>query len=1313
MLTVMLILLMAALCLTACNDGECKHVFSPWKTTREATCTVEGERTRTCRECGMVQTSAIAMTAHVETLVDAAPATCEDDGYSGDKVCDVCGAMLEAGHPIASLGHALGAFQHEMDGETHIHVAHCSRCSYFESEECDIKEESRVANCVLGGYRRISCAECGFAQTLEETVALGHDYDYEHASFNGESAATHTVQCKRDGCGQRITVKCAGAVNKVDPTCEDEGYDAHTCDVCGGQWKDNFVKERGHDYSGEWYEFKKADCHNLGQQRKDCSRCDKYLTKDIPMTSHDFSVWKVGRDATCTLEGYEQKTCSICGDTNGETKVIPLKDHTYGWVTVEEPTCTTTGTKEERCSSCGLRRGDPVTLPTVAHVYGEWVYDIRPSCTVAGHKTRICTVCHIAKEEADEPAPGHKPKSVEDKQPTCTEDGYRDRTVCSVCARVLTGTVLAKLGHAYKYTPLQNVRAHSAECDRCHDKIQNQPCSVVAADRRQATCTEPGYTRYECKDCKDSYIVDNLPIGHNFGDYTNYVEEEGGKHIHWHSRKCRRDGCGFEEKEQCTEELRETFEATCTLAGYDYYTCAVCKHYHEEINSPAKGHDFSDGYQIDENGGVPMHYQVCKTCGSETERMFCDITYVGVDPTCVSAGYTQGTCTVCGHTDRHEVAEAFGHEYGPWQYDGDDDPSDDATHTHSKYCVRCSDRVQQPCDIQEDIVLPTCTAGGVTHRACKDCQMSFDGDIVTSLGHNWDEKWHVDEESGEHYRACLNDNCGAEERFEHKFNVTITPASCVQDRQLHNECSVCAYVKDETEQGTALGHSWGEWTITENRGFDALGTHTRECLTCGEQDDEHNGAHDYSSSNICSQCGHDGLVYRLEGEHYLVESDNNVYKGNASSLTAPGQGAAHIVIPSEHRALGEEKYLPVVGIVDNAFINNNVIVDVSIPSTVEEIGKSAFQDCSKLTSITLEGESALNTIGDYAFWRCASLAEFVAPNALEYIGAGAFRDCSALVRIDIADGVTHIGSMAFSFTGYLLKEDHWEGDLLYIGNHLINARMLSEDGKIEVRQGTVSINAEAFKYVDVISLVLPNTLRVVEADAFAECLKLNSVEFKGTLQEWLSIDFVNEYSSPLAYDATFHIDGASGDIIIPDGVTRIPAGTFRGTPITSVHIPDSVTWIGAEAFEDCAQLAEIFLTDNLVYIGKDAFKGTAYYNDNWQDGLLYVGNHLIAADGEIVKGDFVMDDRTVTVGVEAFKGCEQLTSVTFGANVVRIGANVFAGCKALERVMFADATANWFAQGVIGRYLKGASLAGDPKGCKNSFDFYNGEWKRY
>lgn len=92
-----------------------------------------------------------------------------------------------------------------------------------------------------------------------------------------------------------------------------------------------------------------------------------------------------------------------------------------------------------------------------------------------------------------------------------------------------------------------------------------------------------------------------------------------------------------------------TQEPTYTTAGVHTYVCPC-------------------GYQWSEEFGLPLPHT----------HVFTDTT---IAPTCVSSGYTQRVCGVCGETEYVDLVPALGHSYGfPVS-------ADDSVHVHT--CTRC------------------------------------------------------------------------------------------------------------------------------------------------------------------------------------------------------------------------------------------------------------------------------------------------------------------------------------------------------------------------------------------------------------------------------------------------------------------------------------------------------------------------------------------------------------------------------------------------------------------------------------------------
>ena len=81
-------------------------------------------------------------------------------------------------------------------------------------------------------------------------------------------------------------------------------------------------------------------------------------------------------------------------------------------------------------------------------------------------------------------------------------------------------------------------------------------------------------------------------------------------------------------------------------------------------------------------------------------------------------------------------------------------------------------------------------------------------------------------------------------------------------------------------------------------------------------------------------------------------------------------------------------------IVLNDFYDESSLTNITIPNSITEIGRSAFEECSSLTKIT----NSVIKIGRFAFKKCISLTNIILNSVIE-IDCSAFLECSSITNV--------------------------------------------------------------------------------------------------------------------------------------------------------------------------------------------------------------------------------------------------------------------------------------------------------------------------
>jgi len=128
-----------------------------------------------------------------------------------------------------------------------------------------------------------------------------------------------------------------------------------------------------------------------------------------------------------------------------------------------------------------------------------------------------------------------------------------------------------------------------------------------------------------------------------------------------------------------------------------------------------------------------------------------------------------------------------------------------------------------------------------------------------------------------------------------------------------------------------------------------------------------------------------GSSYPLLTLYWQTASPGSIYSIDANGvLTGSRLASGAVVIPNVINGV------VVTQIGDNCFKNNTNITSVTIPSTVTEIGISAFDGCTSLAAVTFDADSQLAVISTYAFYDCTLLTDFTFPAAVTDVESQSF-----------------------------------------------------------------------------------------------------------------------------------------------------------------------------------------------------------------------------------------------------------------------------------------------------------------------------------
>ena len=256
-----------------------------------------------------------------------------------------------------------------------------------------------------------------------------------------------------------------------------------------------------------------------------------------------------------------------------------------------------------------------------------------------------------------------------------------------------------------------------------------------------------------------------------------------------------------------------------------------------------------------------------------------------------------------------------------------------------------------------------------------------------------------------------------------------------------------------------------------------------------------------------------GLEYQLDGETYTVTS-----VGDAKNNT-------EIIIPPSISGI------PVTKIKKSAFVNCSNLTSVTLPESIEEIGSNAFNHCYKLVEVI--NKSTLNDIekGEDSYGYIARYALEIHAEDSKIVTQGDY-------QFYAYDGVNYLVNYTGDDTEITLPENNSD-----YSDYVINKYM--------------------FRDSKVTSVTIPDSVTEIFKEAFYSCDSLTSVKIGNSVKRIGSSAFSG------CYNLT--------SVTIGNSVTHIGDYAFDGCEnLTSITIPKSITNIGNTAFLDCNKITNIY-----------------------------------------------------------------------------------------------------------------------------------------
>ena len=738
------------------TDAACRPE-ADYTVTKQATCEADGEKSIFCSVCDKaLVTTVIVKREHVykDNGVQTA-ATCVAEGVM-NTIC----TNEETAEYAACAHESTRVIPVDKDAhkwETEYTVDKKASCDAAGSKSyhcalCDAKNEDSVVEIAKREHNLVDTTEEKAATCTEDGVM---NQKCNHTGSDEYEACTYTTTRVIKAKGHTLTQVAAQA-----PTCEGIGWEAYEkCSVCDYTTYKEIAK-LGHDWSVTytWTEDN-ASC----TATRVCANDAKHnLTETVTAAS------AVKIPATCTEKGTTTYTATFSVDWAKEQSKdvvdIAALGHDYEGVETKAPTCTEKGVMTYTCKN------------DASHTYDE---DIAALNHIDADNNGYCDRCnalicdHVGQDTV----------LKDDKEATCTEDGYTGDKHCAKCDVIVEyGEKIDKLGHAWSETYTSNGNGkdatHYQTCTRENCGVKNEAVAhtwndgVVTTD---PTCEGEGVKTFTCtaKECGATYTEAVAANGHSYGEWINEVAAtciNTGVKGHYECSVCHKNfdaekaeltdlTIAIDGSNHVTTTDHEQTDATCLTVGYTAGTfCEDCDKWisgHEEI--PAIAHKNKVHHERVESTCSKtgtIEYWSCPDCSKNFSDEACntavtDLTVainpeahkwdegtVTTEPGCHQMGIKTYTCEYDKtHTKPEEIGYDLNNHINTENHDAVKETCTSVGYTAGVYCTDCKAyisgheviaAINHKNKVHHAKIDATCVATGtIEYWSCPDCGKNF------------------------------------------------------------------------------------------------------------------------------------------------------------------------------------------------------------------------------------------------------------------------------------------------------------------------------------------------------------------------------------------------------------------------------------------------------------------------------------------------------------------------------------------------------------------------------------------------------------